>query len=79
MLNQQPRMDWLDCVKAIGMILVYIGHCHIPGVNKYIYLFHMPLFFIISGYLWNIEKNKSMNFKTFFQKKFKSYIIPYVL
>ena len=77
MLNQQPRMDWLDCVKAIGMILVYIGHCHIPGVNKYIYLFHMPLFFIISGYLWNIEKNKSMNFKTFFQKKFKSYIIPY--
>ena len=71
------RMEWLDSAKAIGMILVYIGHCNIPNWNLYIYLFHMPLFFIISGFLWNAEKNRNMKFKDFAQKKFKAYIIPY--
>lgn len=76
--GQSPsRMEWIDSAKAIGMVLVYIGHCGIPGLNQYIYLFHMPLFFIISGFLWNVEKNRDMEFKTFAQKKFKAYIIPY--
>lgn len=75
--KQVTRMEWLDSVKAIGMILVYIGHCNISGWNLYIYLFHMPLFFIISGFLWNAEKNRSMKFKDFARKKFKAYIIPY--
>lgn len=71
------RMEWLDSVKAIGMILVYIGHCAIPGWNLYIGLFHMPLFFIIGGFLWNAEKNRNMDFKSFAKKKFRAYIIPY--
>ena len=70
-------MEWLDSAKATGMILVYIGHCGIPDLNLYIYLFHMPLFFIISGFLWNVDKNRDMEFKTFARKKFKAYIIPY--
>ena len=78
-MNEQTstRMEWLDSAKAIGMVLVYIGHCNIPGLNMYIYLFHMPLFFIISGFVWNIEKNRNMDFKSFAKKKFKAYIIPY--
>ncbi len=76
-VETNTRMDWLDTVKAIGMILVYIGHCNIPGWNKYIYLFHMPLFFFISGYLWNKEKNQKLDSSTFIKKKIKAYIIPY--
>lgn len=75
--NQELRMQWLDTAKAFGMLLVYIGHCNIPGWNKYIYLFHMPFFFIISGFLWNKEKNLSFSFKEYLIKKFKAYIIPY--
>lgn len=73
----EQRLEWIDVAKAIGIILVFIGHCDISGVNSYIYYFHMPLFFIISGLCWNIEKNKTYGFVEFVKKKFKSYVIPY--
>ena len=77
-MGDEGRIDWLDTAKAVGMVLVYIGHCNIPGVNPYIYLFHMPLFFLISGFCWNTEKNRQLCFAPFFTKKFRSYIIPYL-
>lgn len=57
-------------------MLVYLGHAHVPGII-YIYLFHMPMFFIISGFCWNEDKNRSMAFIAFAKKKFKSYMMPY--
>ena len=75
--DYQHRLNWLDSTKVIGIILVYIGHCNIPDVNPYIYLFHMPLFFIISGFCWNTDKNANMPFRNFAEKKFNRYIIPY--
>lgn len=46
-----------DIAKGIGIILVVIGH-YVPddaplwytGLVRFIYYFHMPLFFIIAGY-----------------------------
>jgi peptidoglycan/LPS O-acetylase OafA/YrhL len=43
-----------------------------------IYLFHMPLFFSISGYLF-IDKCKQKNISTIVKNKFKRLIIPYVV
>lgn len=47
------RIDWVDHLKALGIFLVVYGHSPptIPGVEKWIYAFHMPLFFLISGYM----------------------------
>lgn len=49
------RLNWIDWAKSICMFLVIIGHCHISDsdqfVVQYIYSFHMPLFFFISGLL----------------------------
>ena len=77
MKKEERRIDWIDLAKAIGIIFVYIGHCNIPGVNLYVYMFHMPLFFVISGFCWNIQRNGSMDFKSFLKKKFDGYIVPY--
>lgn len=73
---ETKRIEWLDVIKALGIILVYFGHAHVSGYI-YIYMFHMPMFFIISGFCWNEEKNRSMSFKAFAKKKFKAYMIPY--
>lgn len=47
------RFDLVDNMKAVGIILVVVGHA--PGigqaVSQTIYGFHMPLFFFISGFL----------------------------
>ncbi|MET0241435.1 MAG: acyltransferase family protein [Sphingobium sp.] len=47
------RVEWVDAAKGIGILLVIAGHVWWrPGaVRDAIYAFHMPLFFILSGYM----------------------------
>lgn len=47
------REYWVDALRALGITFVLLGHTVGigPGVMKYIYVFHMPLFFFVSGYL----------------------------
>jgi len=49
------RNQALDIMKAIGIILVIIGHNTSGIAYHYIYSFHMPMFFIIAGYLWKVR------------------------
>jgi len=71
------RLEWIDCAKGFGILLVLLGHCGL-SIGGVIYLFHMPLFYVISGFLWNTEKYQAMPRKDFFLRKFQSYIIPYL-
>lgn len=48
------ELKYINVLKGIGIILVVFGHTGInEDIRKYIYSFHMPLFLIISGYLYN--------------------------
>lgn len=72
------RLDYIDAAKAIAIILVIIGHSNwlgaIPRVGGIIYSFHMPLFFIISGFFW-----KYTEIWTSFKKYAKAYLWPYLV
>lgn len=47
------RNTTISICKGIGIILMVIGHSGCPKpVHDFIYLFHMPLFFIITGFLF---------------------------
>lgn len=64
-MNKIKRISWIDIAKCIGIILVLIGHVSKnKNIHTFIYSFHMPLFFIISGYLYcykdNYIKNKAI-------------------
>ena len=51
---RDERLEWIDAAKGFGMVLVVLGHMSIPqAVSKVIFSFHMPLFFMISGYLYH--------------------------
>ena len=53
----KKRVAYIDIAKAIGMILVILGHMDIPGnLYNYLFSFHMPLFIILSGFVFNQEK-----------------------
>lgn len=53
----KERNITLDIMKGIGIILMVIGHAGCPSfLRNFIYTFHMPLFFMISGYLVNGNK-----------------------
>lgn len=68
------RERWIDYAKAIGIILIVLGHTEFPH-SKYLYWFHVPLFFILSGLTF---KPKKYSFRNLFQKLVNSLIIPYI-
>lgn len=69
------RNKSLDIAKAIGIILVVIGHSSSP-IGNFIYLFHMPLFFFISGYFY--KEQYSNNIRTLIVKRLKTLYLPFV-
>jgi fucose 4-O-acetylase-like acetyltransferase len=73
--NQPKRILWVDFAKVIGIWLVSLGHLHIRAdIIAFIFSFHMPLFFYISGYL---EKEYSL--KKTLTKGLYGLIIPYII
>ncbi|HEM4571297.1 TPA: acyltransferase family protein [Streptococcus suis] len=42
------RIQWIDNLKGIGILLVVLGHTSFPFKN-YIFWIHMPLFFVLTG------------------------------
>ncbi len=51
------RQKHIDIANGIAICLMVYGHVNSNGAS-YIYLFHMPLFFILSGYLPKLGKLK---------------------
>ena len=79
MINGQSsnRDVTLDIAKAICIILMVIGHSGCPAyLSRFLYMFHMPCFFFISGYL--LGDNNICNLKFGLSKKVKSTYYPFV-
>lgn len=74
MKEPQKRVAWIDMAKGYGIILMIIGHLHVNELMVWIYSFHMPLFFFVSGYLFNIKSS----FLEFSAGKVKRMLIPYL-
>lgn len=73
----KKRILWADYAKFVAIYLVVLGHADLPSgdFRSFIYLFHLPLFFLISGYFDNSPK---YNFKTFIVHNFKLLLVPYL-
>lgn len=71
------RINWIDWSKSICIFLVILGHTHINEsqsyIIQYIYTFHIPLFFVLSGLLCK----RNLLYKQVVEKDFKYLIIPY--
>lgn len=64
-----------DMMKGIGILLVIIGHvAHGYGLYPIIYVFHMPLFFIVSGYFYKPKQPLVL-----FKRDVKLLLLPYCL
>lgn len=52
----RERLIYIDIAKFIGIILVILGHMGFPSyIYNYIFSFHMPLFVILSGFVFKQE------------------------
>lgn len=67
--------NWIDIAKLIGLYLMLLGHGLVSErITQFIYSFHMPLFFMLSGILY-----KKVNMKTTFLNGTKRLLVPYFL
>ncbi len=56
--ESRKRIDWIDALKGFGIFCVTFGHCNPwAPLEKYIYSFHMFLFFFISGFLFTVKED----------------------
>ena len=77
--SARGRVSWIDAAKGLGIILIVLGH--IASVESpsllyvYIYAFHVPLFFFISGLTLKPERDP---FGTMLKGKLRSLLLPYL-
>lgn len=89
--HKRKRLLWVDYAKGIGIFLVVVGHV-LRGlinssvlqnsdlwefVDSWIYAFHMPLFFFLSGLF--VQRSLSKPFKNFVLDKLYVIAYPYFL
>lgn len=87
MNEERNRIVELDFFKGIAILLVVLGHSisrsvadhYSDPVLLWIYSFHMPLFFFISGYLISYTSYKKRSLGNSFLKKGLTLLIPYLI
>ena len=77
-MSYNSKNNYISIAKALGIILMVVGHSGCPTViSKFIYLFHMPLFFVCSGYFFkDISDHKLL--LSFYKKRMKGLYLPYL-
>lgn len=74
MANRDIRFD---ICKGIAIFLMVCGHTSIPEAgSKFIWLFHMPLFFMISGYFFHPQRY--IHFSSFLFNRMRTLVVPYI-
>lgn len=75
--TNKKRLEFIDVAKGIGILLVVLGHLNSAEqpIRNFIYSFHMPLFFFLSGLFFK----GNTDFKTFLKKSVKTLLVPYLI
>ena len=72
----ESRSTAIDVARGIAAILMLIGHLELNArVDQFIYSFHMPLFFIISGMTMKAEEN----LPAYIRKRIRRILVPYIV
>lgn len=80
-MNEYMRKEEYDIAKALGIFLVILGHMPsiVPeNIRTWIYSFHMPLFYVISGY-FSKDINSRENFFKYIKRKWRGLMNPYIV
>ena len=71
--KDKKRIDFIDVAKGISIICIIIGHLSINEINRFVFTFHVPIFFLITGWFIKAETPD----KKFIKKKVTSLLLPY--
>lgn len=77
----KDRVEYIDLAKGLAIFLVVLGHCVTlkSPVKSLVYTFHMPLFFMLSGFFLSKNNLSFFDLKKYFSKKVKALIFPFLV
>jgi fucose 4-O-acetylase-like acetyltransferase len=75
------RLAWLDIAKGLGIALIVLGHHPLLATTpagrevwRWVFTFHVPLFFLLAGYVFRLRPDTS--FRQLARKRFRSLVAP---
>lgn len=69
------RIEQIDIIKGVGILLMIMGHINFgEAFDIWIHAFHMPIFYVMSGYLFKSEVQTTEEFVV---KKARQLLLPY--
>ena len=76
--NINKRKEWVDLIRALAMFFVIFGHIigWVPAYFVYTSPIKIPLFFVITGYVFNYERKSTVDF---LKNLFFKLIIPWLV
>ncbi len=72
--RDDKRLEWPDVAKGIGIISIIMGHMLIPWIDQIVFVYHIPVFYLIAGYFLKKKDDTS-----FAKAKAKRLLIPYLV
>lgn len=69
------RIQYIDIARGISMVCIVLGHLGEPQINRVVFTFHLPIFFLISGYFLKEETD----IKSLLKQRIRSLLVPYWL
>ncbi len=73
--SEKKRVGYIDVARGIAIICIVLGHLDVNNINRVVYTFHLPIFFLITGYF--ISDKDSI--QEFIRKKVRTLIVPYLI
>ena len=72
------KIEWVSILRGIGIISVVIGHSCSSIFSRFVYSYHLALFFFVSGFLYNENKygmNPYMNIANRLKNSYGKYVL----
>lgn len=76
--RKENRDPSIDVIKGIAILLMVYGHTF-PFCREFIYLFHMSVFLIASGYCYSSNVSSLHDWGRYLVKKIKTLYLPYII
>ena len=75
-MEERNRINWVDVLKFLGMLAIYIGHFGLAAGKTYAFVFqyHVPLFFFVSGFF---DRQHNVPLAMFIKTKTIRLMLPY--
>lgn len=77
-MTDNKRVLFIDVAKCLGMFMIYLGHFGeaAGAAYEFVFKFHVPLFFFLSGCMSNYN---NASFPEFIKSRFKRIMVPFWL